>query len=194
MNNNIPVIKSTIYKLSNINDMVILKDVLTNDPQFLRLCNASPKDICQPLFTNQENVDDIINVFKSSSRTFYMFDQNHCCLVVRPQVQIDYEVRCYWHEYQLRAVCGPGFYIDENIQNNIKLLILQFFTTYNKNITYNSATIDLGIHQNDVFVIEFNSFGSDMLAGLYYFDWQEDFMILYNSKEPVFRFKDKYSW
>lgn len=59
---------------------------------------------------------------------------------------------------------------------------------------YHSVTIDIGIYQNEAFIIEFNSFGPDMLAGAGLFNWINDQNTLFNSYEPVFRFKDEYAW
>ena len=79
-------------------------------------------------------------------------------------------------------------------KEHIKKLVLQFFKHYEKDIPYNSATIDIGIFENKVFIIELNSFGIDMMAGSGHFRWDEDFMILYNSENPVFRFHEKFKW
>lgn len=123
-------------------------------------------------------------------------------LVLRPVVKIDHEVRCIWHNYKLRAVSGPTcrrraystYYVDEEIQQLIKHKINLFFKTYGADIMYNSAVIDIGIENDNIFIIEFNSFGSDMLARITEFDWEDDFMVLYNSREPVYRFHKEFEW
>ena len=79
---------------------------------------------------------------------------------------------------------------------------------------YNSITTDVGIsmysvndseyfdekremgtnQKNDIFIIEINSFGKESQASSELFDWNNDYHILYNSKEPVFKFYDDYKW
>lgn len=238
----IPVIPSKIICIHN--DTTIMKNILdkelTDEYKFLRFCNASPKDIIEPIFN--KNSPDICNVFQTSHRTNYMFNTNlisniplvnntlnntlyipstdtssinsfsTCAslhkthLVIRPVVHIDHEVRCLWHKHKLRAVSGPLYYVNDVIQNDIKNAVDHFFQTYGSSIPYNSATIDLGINLSanlnnnnlnnnyKTFIVEINSFGSDMLAVSAHFNWKEDFMILYNAKTPVYRFKEEFEW
>ena len=54
--------------------------------------------------------------------------------------------------------------------------------------------LDLTKIESNEFIIELNSFGIDMMAGSGHFRWDEDFMILYNSENPVFRFHEKFKW
>jgi hypothetical protein len=195
--NNIPVISSTIKCINNDTKQMenILNDNLTDEPDYIRFCNASPKDVINPIFDCYTHVGDIVNIFKQSPRTFYMFENNHQThLILRPIVNITYEVRCFWHQKQLRAVSGPEYYINLKDQKEIELTINDFFKTYGPFISYNSATIDLGIHDGKAFIIELNSFGLDMLAGAHLFDWQQDFNILYNSPQPIYKFKGEFEW
>jgi hypothetical protein len=193
----IPMIPSEVFCTNNNEQSMvsILYKQLNSNPKFVRFCNASPKDATLPIFTKDDDVDDIMDIFKASHRTAHMLhDSHHTHLILKPAVEIDYEVRCFWHKYKLRAVGGPEFHVDDDKQQLIKKLVLRFFDEYGKKITYNSATIDLGIHSNKVFIIELNSFGSDMLAGAGHFKWTDDFMKLYNSNVPVFKFKDEFAW
>jgi hypothetical protein len=202
VNADIPVIDAELLCIHN--DPVKMKDVLKNKlktEKFIRFCNASPKDIVEPIFSKDGVdgiIDDIIDVFKNSNRTNYMFEldvvKHDTHLVLRPVVKIDHEVRCIWHNYKLRAVSGPTYYVDEDIQQLIKHKINLFFKSYGADIMYNSAVIDIGIENDNIFIIEFNSFGSDMLARIAEFDWEDDFMVLYNSKEPVYRFHKEFEW
>jgi hypothetical protein len=184
---NVPMIEASIYNINNMNN--VIEEHLTH--HFVRFCNASPKDICKPIF---KKGDDVLSVFKSSPRTNYMFDLPDHHIILRPIVKIDHEVRCFWHNFKLRAVSGPGYYIDNDNQNNIKTLINDFFKNYKDEIVYHSATFDIGIEDDKAFIIEINSFGIDMLAGSGHFKWHEDFMILYNAKEPLYRFKGEFDW
>ena len=113
----IPIINSKIYNTKNnwSNVKNILKKNLKKENQFIRFCNASPKDICMPIF-NINNIEKIVNTFKNSNRTGYMMNnENHDThLIIRDLIPIDYEVRCFWHNYKLRAVSGPLFYICQN--------------------------------------------------------------------------------
>ena len=195
---NIPVIKSKCFCINNdINVMKnILLEELTDKYKFIRFCNASPKDIISPIFNMFDEPDDIINIFTSSHRTNYMFDniQHLTHIVIRPVIKIDHEVRCVWHDYILRAVSGPSYYINEDDKLIIKLLVDKFFQQHGCNIVFNSAIIDIGITQDDVYIIEINSFGVDMLSIIGHFDWENDFMVLYNSDTPVYRFKQEFEW
>lgn len=190
----IPVIHSDLYCIQNDPQIMqlILESKLAGENKFIRFCNASPKDILDPIF---KTADTVVDVFQQSARTNYMFDGDHQThLVIRPYIKIDHEVRCVWHKHQLRAVSGPSYYIGESIQTHIKNLIGIFFQKYGPDIIFNSAIIDIGICLDGVYVIEINSFGSDMLARIAYFDWEGDFMILYNSDECVYRFKPEFEW
>lgn len=185
---NIPVIKA---------DIVPIDKLVLYQKCFLRCCNASPKDVSCCIFDQYDSIDNIIDVFKISKRTNYMFSDNnlsnHTHIVVRPIVTMHVEVRCVWHKYKLRAVSVP-YFLDVHEQEQMGNAIILFFNTYSKDITFNSAVFDLNIINNIVTIIEINSFGMDMLAKIAYFDWKEDFNILYNSTSPVFRFKQIYEW
>jgi len=194
----IPVIESITYCTKNdpkIMEQILEKNLTNEKNKFIRFCNASPKDIVNPIFNNLDKIDNIVNIFQTSNRTNYMFESDHPThLVVRPVVQIDHEVRCVWHNYKLRAVSGPTYYVDDLVQKHIEHIINNFFQTYGPDIVFNSATIDIGIYADMVFIIEINSFGSDMLARISFFDWGADFMILHNSNKPIYRFKPEFEW
>lgn len=196
INANIPVIKSDIYCINNNPETMkqILKDnIIMGENKFIRFCNASPKDIVNPIFEADPN--QIVNIFQTSNRTNYMFDSNHQThVVIRPIVQIDHEVRCFWHNHKLRAISGPEYYINDIQQDRIKNMINNFFELHGEDIAFNSATLDIGIYNDSVFIIEINSFGSDMLAGAGHYNWTTDFMILYNADKPVYKFKSEFEW
>lgn len=175
-------------------DLVPIDDIKLKNKSFLRFCNASPKDISDCIFDEHDSTNKIINVFKMSNRTNYMFDNNHTHMVIRPITKIGIEVRCVWHKYKLRAVSCPT-YFEESEQEHIKYIIINFFNIHGKNIVFNSAIFDLNIGYDDVAtIIEINSFGVDMLAKIAYFDWEEDFSILYNATQPIFKFKSIFEW
>ena len=68
-------------------------------------------------------------------------------------------------------------------------LLLDFFKSYVDKLPYNSCVVEIGLDDVLPFVIEFNSFGVDAFASASHFSWQFDMEILYNAKEPVFRYK-----
>jgi hypothetical protein len=196
VSNGIPVISAKFYCINNDPEQMIsiLDQVLTED-KFIRFCNGSPKDIETPIYGSDSDPEEIIKVFKESARTFYMFSGPHPThLIVRPVVKIEHEVRCFWHRNKLRAVSGPDHYVEESEQKEIKETVNDFFQTHGPSLCFNSATIDLGITTNTAFVIEINSFGLDMLAGAEFFSWKDDFNILYDSTEPVYKFKPPFRW
>ena len=193
---NIPIIKSKILPTDNdYNQLSVILDNHLSDQNFLRFCNASPKDVCVPIFGKNNSIDEIINVFSQSARTHYMFhNMNHNThLMIRDVTKINYEVRCFWHLNQLRAVSGPLFFVGTT-ENRIKDQILQFFDQYGPDLPYTSMTIDLGISDDEVFIIEINSFGIDSQASAELFDWELDYDILYHSKTPIFKFYDRFQW
>lgn len=194
----IPVIKSEIFcidiQAENNMESILTKILFNEDLKFIRLCNASPKDIDICVANCKSDIKSIINLFKTSHRTNYMLDENHIHLVVRPYIKIDYELRCFWHNHKLRAVSGPEYYVNDYDQENIKTMIENFFNKYGSEIVYNSVTIDIGICVDSVFIIEFNSFGPDMLAGAEHFNWKSDFMTLFNSSKVVYKFKNEFAW
>jgi len=195
---NIPIIKSEIFsidtKLENNMEMILSKILVDKDLKFIRLCNASPKDVSVCIANCETDINSIINIFKTSHRTNYMLDGDHAHLVVRPFVKIDYELRCFWHNHKLRAVSGPEYYVNDFDQERIKNMIENFFKKYGSEIVYNSVTIDIGICSDSVFIIEFNSFGPDMLAGAEHFNWNSDFMTIFNSNKVVYKFKNEFAW
>lgn len=195
---NVPVIKSKIIPMKaaegSLNTEISLETETSSI--FVRLCNASPKDIINPIF-HHESFEYILDILKESSRTGYMFDlklKDCPHLVIREVASISYEMRCFWYKNKLRAVSGPLEYVNISTQNKLTTKVNKFFENYADCIFYNSATIDLGIVNNDVVIIEINSFGSDMLASGQLFTWSNDFTILYNSKTPVYRFKKEFEW
>jgi len=190
---NIPTIKSTI--LCTDNDYQKMDDLLKqhlHNTKFIRFCNASPKDITLPMFSKNDN---IIDIFKTSNRTAHMMHSCHKThLMIRDVINIDYEVRCFWHRDTLRAISGPLCYVTPDVQKHIMHIVDNFFATYGDDIIYDSCTIDLGITANDAYIIEFNSFGCDAWASAELFDWIDDFEILHNSQIPFYRFKNEFAW
>lgn len=192
----IPTIKSNLFCIDN--DYNVMKNILDSNligKKFLKFCNACPKDIYPlPIFENKDT-NEIINIFKKSNRTNFMIDSTHKThLMIRDVVNIKYEVRCFWHKFKLRAISGPDFFVNLEQQEYIKKMITIFFEKYGQYISYNSATIDIGLFEDDVFVIEINSYGIDGQAGAELFKWKEDFNILYNATEPIYRFMSEFHW
>lgn len=140
---------------------------------FVRLCSMSPKDICNPIFTDPHLA---LKKLKESPRTFDFCGKH---LFLREKKEYHWEARCFWSQDKLRAVSLT----EENKEKEI----IKFFEKYAHEIPYHSATVDIGETSSGIELIEFNSFGPDMNATAGNFSWQEDVWDLLFSPEPVFR-------
>ncbi len=185
---NVPIIDSIIIDIRNKDRDEIL-DIIEHNMEkykFVRLCNASPKDVGSSLDCDDQC--QIMQLLEESRRTNYMFTSDHVCLFMRREEELECEVRCFFHKKKLRAV-SCVFHMDEGDMYIVKNKILKFFDKYTSSISgvYNSVSIDLCV-DIDPFVVECNQFGCKSLAGAELFRWNEDFHIIHNSNIPVFRF------
>lgn len=178
--NKIPTAESKLIPIQNDKK---IKKYISCYP-FVRLCTMSSKDIINPpIYNNWENA--LIDL-KNSSRTNDLLDKPFCenCqgkhIFLRKIKNYDYEARCFWSRGKLRAVSLSDI---DNINNDI----LKFFEKYQQYIPYHSATIDIGITNNNIELIEFNSFGPDMNATSGNFSWIEDVYTLLYSEKTIFR-------
>lgn len=186
----IPTIKSVLVPINSWEEFgTVLESNRHLFPTFIRFCNASPKDVIEPIFT--DNTSSIIETFKSSARTFYMMDSPHgACVMFRELVDIDHEVRCFWNG-ALRAVSGPLYYIDPQLRQLIESSVLDFFAIYEDKIPYKTCAIDLCINDGFPFIVEINSYDK---ASAELFDWDHDEQILLSSANPVFKYYPEFQF
>lgn len=180
----IPTAESIIFEIVDRAQVLnVLTDNLTDYP-FVRLCNASPKDMGMPIYSvPQKALSDLQN----SNRTCLFKSGGDCTkgchLFLRKLKIYNWEARCFWSKDKLTAVSLPFKFTKKE-----KAEILDFFCTYKNDIPYHSCTVDIGKSSNSISLIEFNTFGPDMKATSGNFNWYEDVYLLLNSEKPIFKY------
>lgn len=108
-------------------------------------------------------------------------------------MDIDIEARCFYHKHKLRAVSIYQYLDDEQFED-FKSKIEEFFSKYK--IPYNSAVIEVCIvkGEENIRLIEFNSFGIGQFSGASEFDWLNDKDVLYESQRTVYRMKNEFDF
>lgn len=192
---NIPTINSVLIKGKTFEDISDDIEYKLFDYQFVRLCNASPKDYTKNCIF--DDLESIKTALENSNRTFWMLPphNNHGVhVLMRKVINIDIEMRCFFSE-KLRAV-SCNYYLKETERTILQDLVVGFFNKYSSILPYNQVCIDLGINNNmtNIFIIECNSFGINMNASAELFDWNEDYNLLYFSDTPVFKYKNEFEW
>ncbi len=189
---NIPTIPSQLLRSTFYDIREDLKTLWNHsDPlgtsKFVRLCGGSPKDGHETcIFINSNRATDAI---MSSQRTLSLLSEYHAHLMVRQVMTINQECRCFIHNHQLRAVSIYHFCpLDHEVRAELEYRILDFFDIYGFLLPYHSCVMELGLNDDQVFVIEFNSFGVDLFAGASLFDWDKDMVLLHHSETPIFRY------
>lgn len=173
INKKIPTANSVILEYNDNSLFGLIDNNLKLYP-FVKTCFLSPKDIAKNLIYTETKkaYNDILN----SPRT----NKNACKhLFMREHKNYIYELRCFWSRNKLRAVSLPSYY---DITLEDKIYIENFFARYSKYIPYYSAVVDLGMTASGMELIEFNTFGPDMIATAGNFSWKEDwFTLLYSN-------------
>ena len=186
----IPTAESILLKISSISEV---REGLENNIEkypFVKLCTMSAKDKKEIPIYNKDKIKDALDDLICSDRTNNLFSEPYCfeCegkhLFMRMYKKYLWEARCFWSRDKLRAVSMPNFMeYDKKDQDDI----IKFFNNYGKYFPYHSATVDIGMTDNGIELIEFNTFGPDMKASAGNFSWFEDVTILLYSPIPVFR-------
>lgn len=185
----VPVISSEL-KLTTFLDLRGSLSQMLTEKKFVRLCNASPKDIIDvPIFSDP---NEAVNAIQNSQRCKYTHPDGNIHLFVRDVVDIRIEARCFIHQHKLRAISVYQFIPLED-RKEYEESILDFFELYIDKLIYNSCVVEIGL-DDFPFVIEFNDFGIDGYAGASLFDWDTDASILYASMIPEFRYPNEYSF
>jgi hypothetical protein len=194
LKNNIPTINTKIVEIKSWDEFDMTnKSNAELFPCFMRFCNASPKDCCNGIFEKPSK--KIIECFKSSSRTWFMLENEEthpCHIMYRDVIYIDYEFRCFWYKGFLTAVSGPSIYVDEDIQQSIIDSVTDFFDLHGANIPFDTVVFDMCYNDGFPFVIECNNFEA---SGLELFHPDEKHLI-YNDDpdECVYKFKKLYEF
>jgi len=189
----IPTAKGVLYRIESLKHLMELLRTHIPSPDgsnvFVRLCDMSPKDVLHPpIFSDATKAYEVL---LSSNRTRYNILSKS--LFLRELRVYNWEARCFWSRNKLRAVSFGASGLDQITKDKI----LKFFTTYGHFIPYNSVVVDIGEVNNGsevIELIEFNTFGPDMLATAGHFCWHEDLHILLASPEPIFRDLPEYSF
>jgi hypothetical protein len=130
-------------------------------------------------------------------------------LVIRSFVENmphEMEFRCFIHKGQLRAISqnGSPYYLPQLQDQKQQIIdrVSKFYNYLYPYIPYEDCTMDIvlwdgkGKNPWDVYLVEFNPFGAEAMAGSSMFSWVRDYEILYNSPEPVLRIveEDREEW
>lgn len=175
--------ESIILPVESLSQLYEILDSHLQQYPFVRSCAMSPKDIIDiSLFNSpdhKQNVASAFNALMSSERTRDIVGKH---IFMRRAQTYKVECRCWYRLDKLRAVSSG-----DNISSYYKAIV-EFFQRYSKDSIYETAIVDIGIDtEGKIWIIEFNTFGPDMLATAGNFSWYEDIILLMNSKQPVFR-------
>lgn len=176
----IPTAQSIVFDYNSIEDAKSKCKKYIKDYNFVRTCHMSAKDINRTCIYNDS--DTAINDLVNSKRT--NIKELKCKHLFMRQIR-NYilEVRCFWSIGKLRAVSFPEMYCFEESDKNE---VLDFFNKYSKYFPYYSSVIDIGKTNNGYELIEFNTFGPDMIATSGKYSWREDWMTLIYSEQIQF--------
>lgn len=157
-------------------------------PFFAKLDTVSAKDI-HPSGIYQ-TVSQIKQIFQRSPRIQADLQQRKYiepCIVIRPVIRMDVELRCFVYQNTLTAVSSTQqhFVMTPEQHQDID----NFFKALLPKLPYGEAVVDIFITDGCIKVIEINDFGgySNTCAGKY--NWRDDSLILYNASCPSFDFR-----
>lgn len=185
--------------------------VLTNDMDnrvFVKLYSVSPKNEYNDDNTTREtnkfeltatDVTGVVKLLRKSERTTYSLENDlvHGIMLRRfiKEIDLENEFRLFVYDGKLRAIsqyqCYQKItkYSDPLVQKKIYDMICNW---WNKDavalIPYVDCVIDVVIIDNEVKIIEINSFGPGLIAGSGLFNWDKDYDIMHYSIEPQILF------
>ncbi len=177
----VPVIKSKILSADNFEDLIKQMAKYIKKYEYVRTCNASPRDICNlPIF---DNAVDAYESLMSSPRVIKCADE-HFHIFMRKKVEITYESRCFIFCKKLMAVSLNKSIKDTDVQQ-FKERLIMFFDKYINDIPYSSCIIDICLIEDVLSIIKIYPYHYNVGSKL--FDWDKDSGILFGSIKPVFR-------
>lgn len=164
-----PIIDNDIYKTC--------PDIMPFEKAMVRYENKSPKD--SEFWGPVSNKNEVNNLFYTSLRC-KKNKGNYLC-IREWKDNIKYEFRCFWN-YRLVAVCIQEYDLcKKTVINKILNYISQI------ELPYYRCVFDICFIDNDIYLIEFNSWESNSGGNL--FNWIDDTHILYpDNSNIVFRF------
>src|SRR3989304_7475483 len=162
---------------------------------FVRSYNCSPKDSNYNHSLIIRTPQEIFTLFRNSYRVSYNIGIMKRIgapigIMLRQPIKIfpeSLEFRCFYNE-KLRAISryrNISLFEDEadelpkEKKNEIENKIIEWFDSIT--IPYHCCTVDLVVMDDEVLLVEFNSFGAGMNAGSAQYHWIKDFNTLYNS-------------
>lgn len=192
--NNIPTPKSILIGVS-LSDLESTIAKYIDEYPFVRLCNASPKDICC-IFNDAPEIaaSRAVAALKDSARTWWMLDNKIIHLFMREIVHIGVECRCFYYRGNIRAV-SVGEHVE--MKDDFEELVREFFSTVGnfRQLGFDQFTLDISVDVEtvDVFVVELNGFRGNTSAEL--FDWEcDDALLRGELGEIEFRYPREFSW
>lgn len=164
------------------------------DGYFIRLSSVSPKDSFYG--TRVWNGVDILKTLTSSERCHRQFstqEREYIILKKWDNKFVDrekWEFRVFVHNSKVTAISQyhwftPFDWSDVNTDkwSNILHNIKQFYAKHNK---FSDCVMDIYVNEDeDVELVEFNSFGMELASGSALFEWDRDRNVLYGITDKV---------
>lgn len=184
----VPTAKSILVRVHSLKDIKQTLEKYIEAYPFVKSCGMSPKDIIDPPVFDSSDIDlNVENAMMALCQSIRTIDIVNMHLFMREKLEFVIESRCWVRLDKLRAV-SSGDDITQYYD-----LIVEFFTKHMEHFPYFTAIVDIGITaEHKVYLIEFNTFGPDMIATAGNFSWYEDIAILLNAPKPVFRHPDMF--
>lgn len=199
-------VKSLIsYKFDNIlldkiDNAIKTLTSYQNDKVFVKLYSVSPKDeFSEPDDLTVKKSFEVLKLLTNSRRTYNSLCNNiKSGIMLReyiPNLDSNNEFRLFIFGYNLRAISQYKCYdLIEKYQNvtlrsHIYDLICKWWYDVNKKFTFSDFVADIVFLDNDeIKLIEINSYGPGLLAGSALYNWVVDYDILHYSAKPDIRF------
>lgn len=186
--------------LNKIDSAIKMLITNQNDKVFVKLYSVSPKDeFSEPIDLTAKNSIEVLKLLTDSERTYNSLCRNiKCGIMLREYVQHldpDNEFRLFVFGYNLRAISQYKCYNyiekyqDSSMRSHIYELICKWWNDVNKKFTFSDFVADIVFLDNDeIKLIEINSYGPGLLAGSALYNWDVDYDILHYSSKPDIRF------
>lgn len=163
-----------------------------NEPYFLRIDACSPKDCPYdgPVFSGLDIVKRISTSWRCHNSLKYDDEINIILKPWRSEIDIGREFRVFVCNKRVTAISQYDSYNNhgwEQDKDMIHDIVYKTISLYdNTNYFYDNCVMDIYVNvQNDVELIEFNSFGMEMASGSALFEWVKDRNQLYGLTDYI---------
>lgn len=174
-----------------------LSKYFKNGNWFIRLNEASPKDGIYgagPLTSTREITDSLITSKRAYRALLNGLESGKGDILYVVPFRFDWneelEFRCFVYNKNTTAVSQYIWYRDCHLKNKIKDIVPNIIKYLQENVIYkfnqSSFVADvIATTQNNIELIEINSFGKELASGSALFHWLNDSDILYNNNNTI---------